>query len=294
MSRDPVTPLGTSSRGEGWHLAGPPGRALALPGAAVGLTCVGVGVTAVAAGEPLPAAVMLVVGTAFGLLPWRRHRRPVPPHDYEGRLGAGLALPFRPVSWRTIVAISLLALLCLGGALTAVLGLTDVARPDTAGAVVAAVLLGGFGLVMAIGAYGGARSRLARDRCILLTPDGIVLSAERTPVRMPWHAVVRLRPHWTLPPRSGFLPRTNPVRNWLTFEVHDELVDGRTRMSAFVGTDEPTVDVDSLAVDPHLALAVIRFYLENPEERGDLRSVAALDRAAAIARDGRDGVPSDG
>lgn len=244
---DPMetTPLSAGSAGEGWHLGRLADRAMSWLG---------------------PTHTRLA------------------PRDEEGSYGAGLALPLNPLSILTLVVLMLLGLAFAAGAVLVPLNwwrLEGVRHQIGAG--LGEVLFVAMALLFLVGGAASILQRVRGGRMVLLTADGVVITTDRRPVRVPWHAITAVRPHWTSR-RRGFFRFDDRVRNWLTLEADPALVEGRTGISAFAHTLAPTVDVATFACDPHLALAVLRFYLDNPEERGELRSVVALDRVAAITR----------
>ncbi len=283
MTSDETTPLGFSAtEGDGWHLDHPGGKVLTVVAVATGAVSIAFAVRTAAQGDWLPAVTVFLFALAVLLKPWSPTAARSAPRDYEGPLGAGLALPIHPVRWRSIGSLSLFAVLCFTGLGTALYRLGDV--DDPLGTVAATVVVGLLGAFFALGAYGGVRSQLTNDRCLLLTVDGLVIGGVRTPVRVRWHDVRGLRRHWTVTRRRGLLHHNDLVHNWLSFDVVPGAVEGKTPTSTLARTEEPTIDVATLAVDPRVVVAVVTFYLDNPEARGELRTVEAVDRAAEIAR----------
>lgn len=240
-----TTPLNAGSAGEGWHLGRLADRALSW----IGPT-----------------------------------RDRVAPQDTEGAAGSGLALPLNPMSWFALVFLAV-----LGAGFT----LAAVAIPlhwsqlegvgDQVGGALGELLVLALALLFVLGTYGGLRQRIRGGRMVLLTPEAVVITSDRRPVRVPWGAITAIRPHWTSR-RRGLFRFDDRVSNWLTLEADPARVEGRTAISAFALTKAPTIDVSALACDPHLALAVLRHYLEHSDDRAELRSVVALDRVAAITR----------
>ena len=154
------------------------------------------------------------------------------------------------------------------------------------GAVLASVVMVGAGALFLAGAWGGVVSRRSPHRGILLTVDGVVLRTQRPPVSFPWHAVSEVRPHWHRQRTGDDLIRSveDPIHNWLTFVADPAAVDGPNPLRGLAHTDHPTLDATKLAVGPELALQVCRFYLADGEARAELRTTAALDRVASLAR----------
>lgn len=218
-------------------------------------------------GVPL-GAVMICFGVALVRLPWRNSGPRLAPRDYEGRLGAGLVLRAHPSPWSVVLAlVGVTTFLGLGAGL--------MLAENEPGTVALLVLLG---TPFAIGAYGAVRSRFVKDRGMLVTVDGLVLNTQPRPCRIPWHALRGLGRRWTE------MPRTDQVHNWLRFDVDGDLVDGRTWASLLARTPAPVVDIERLAVDPELVVAVIDFYHRHPEEREELNSVVWEDRVGSLAR----------
>ena len=111
--------------------------------------------------------------------------------------------------------------------------------------------------------------RAGSGRGILLRPDGVVVRTGRAPVHLTWQHVFDFRPHWSRGSRRCPTGQ-DPVRNWLTVDLgrsHDE---------------SPRIEATRLALDPWLALRVLRYYLDNPRRRGELATEAALSRVAAL------------
>ena len=240
-----TTPLNVGSAGEGWHLGRVADRAMSW------------------------------IGPTHDL---------VAPHEAEGPAESGLALPLNPLSVLTMMLFLVLGVGFAAGALAIPL---NIDRVDG----VAARIVACFGALLALGLaalfvgglYAGIRQRVRGGRMVLLTMAGVVITSDRRPVRVPWQAITAVRPHWTSR-RRGLFRFDDAVSNWLTLEADPALVEGRTGVSVLARTKAPTVDVAALACDPFLALAVLRFYLDNPEQRRELRSTVALDRVAALER----------
>ncbi|GAB2973305.1 hypothetical protein [Nocardioides montaniterrae] len=274
-----TTPLAGNDRGEGWHRGLRRTTVLRWVGPGLAVVFLGAGLSSDARGHGSGYACLLVA-CLCALAYWMGYAGSAEPHDHEGRFGSGLALPLRPLSWQTCVLLGVLGLALV--ALPAAVALRWSQIEGRAGAVVGSTFGALVGLLLLTGAYAGIRQRLRKDRAILLTADGVVISSDRRPVRVPWHAITAVRPHWTCR-RSGHLRSEDIVHNWLTLEADPALVEGHTGVSALAGTPSPTVDIEALACDPDLVLRVLRFYLENPEERGELRSVVAVDRVRSLA-----------
>jgi len=111
--------------------------------------------------------------------------------------------------------------------------------------------------------------RAGSGRGILLRPDGVVVRTSDAPVHLTWQHVFDFRPHWSRGVRR-FPTGRDVVHNWLTVDLggsHD---------------DSPRVDATSLALDPWLALRVLRHYLDHPPRRVELATEAALTRVATL------------
>ena len=104
-----------------------------------------------------------------------------------------------------------------------------------------------------------------------------------------WEEMVTVRAHWSraLQFRSRLAAPGDRILIWLTFERAPTAAAsaGRDALAALSGSESPTVPVESLAVDPHLTIDILRFYLANPEVRGELASDDALARIDTLAAD---------
>lgn len=259
------TPLFLQAQGHGWHLR--PGRNALVAGAALVFAAI-LGAVAISAWRQekyAAAALLAVVAAGFlGLaVPWRRRR---PPRLVEDESGRGLLLPLgAPGPGPTLGALVIGPLLVLGG----VVGLVD----GQWGGLVA-VLAGG---VVLLGLYAALRATRIEDRGVALVPDGIVVRTSRTPVRLAWSDVTGVRAHWRRRVRGLYPTPDEPVHNWLTFEV--------------AGTGQGvSIDPTTFACDPELALAVIRHYLDHPDDRAELGTERSLLRAAHL-QDAEVGTP---
>lgn len=269
------------SRGDGWYLSPPSHRNQVIVCAIAGSVITLPSAMALVREQEPGALLALAVGVPLLLVHWMRSRRRIAPHDHEGRLGAGLALPVHPVTWVKIGALT-----CWGGfaVLVAVLlVVAPVAEVGVVGKVVGGLVAGGLGVALLSIAAAGVAGRLLKERMLLLTADELVLGLPAGQVRIPWHALRAVRAHWTVQPGKYAGWWDDQVTNWMSFDADPQHVRGDTRLAGqLAGREAPVVDVAMLAVDPHLAAAVIRFYVDNPEARGELRTVEALDRVALI------------
>lgn len=280
-----ATPLAFRESGEGWHLA--PRRMLLIKGAAIVLAGILALTVVDAARQGKWAAAVLVglIALAFGALPFQRDRQRLEPRLHGQGADAGLLLPTHAMKVSTILALGLIgAVLAVGSVGVAVEAVATEGVGASVGPVVGGLLGLLFALLMLVGAYAGVVSRRRPDRGLLLTPHVLVLRTQRTPITVPWASVTRVRAHWGRTLREG---RTTPgevIHNWLTFETDGPAADAPSAVAALSGTQAPTLDASTLAVDPHLALAVCELYLAQPEVRGELGTSACLDRVAALRR----------
>ncbi|GAB4011269.1 hypothetical protein [Nocardioides ultimimeridianus] len=279
-SGEPATPLRGHDAGEGWHLGLARNTWLAVVGIGVGVLLAGSAVVAARSGRPAAAVLLAVIAVGPLLAPWWRSRRRLPAYDYEGPEGSGLALPLNPMSWPAVLGCTIFGCTALAG-LTLIV--TGRARADSpVAAVLGGVLCAALAALFLLGAVGGVlQRRPTRGRFVLLTPEAVVLTSERRPVRVPWTAIRAVRPHWTSR-RQGWFRSDDLVSNWLSLAADPEQVAGRTHLSALALTADPTIAVAELAVDPWHALAVLRHYLEHPGDRAELRSTLAVDRFQAL------------
>lgn len=270
--------------GSGWQDRDDVRRLWAIVSVVLGVLLLGAALSTVEE-DVRGAVVFAATGAPLLLFPWFIERREHSPYDYEGRHGAGLALPLRPLSWALVAALTVWGLLLLGIASVALApALSDGDGPG-AGVVVSAVLGVILGVAFLAVAVSGVHSRLMRDRMILLTVDGVVLNPPSGTVRMPWHAVAAFERFWRLNPGKSPLRYDDRVSNYLVVRMADAaLVDGATPLSAFAGLPDPVLNRDQVAMDPDVAVAVLTYYLEHPEERAELRTVVWKDRVAAITR----------
>lgn len=275
MSQE-ATPIAFNRRGDGWHLHATRVwwyRGLSLVAAAIFLA---VSINAWTEGKVVATLVLVAVGVAFAVAPYRHSSRRLPPRTVVDRGGPGLLLPVHPFSVAAIAAALVLGIVLGAGALVA---LDDAVATGALGQGVGAIL----GLVPAglllLGGYAGIRSRIAADRGVLLLPDVVVLRTRREPVRIPWAAVREVRAHWRRRVR-GYPSPDEQISNWLTFEVARPDSDALALMS---GSSSPSMDPTSFAVDADAALALIRFYLAHPDARAELGTDRALARYGELA-----------
>lgn len=269
--------------GEGWILAPVPGsttrRVILL---LVGVVAIACGVQGV--DDVLGGIALVLIGVSLATSSLVELAKPIEPRDYEGRHGAGLAIPLRPhPRLFGVVAGSAgtgLALLVVAAWLADDVGI---------GGRIAATLFGGIGALIGLAfTYDVVASRLVRNLMFLLDVQGVTCRTPAGVVVVPWHGITGVRAHWTR--AEGDPKRTwdDVLQNWLTIETVPELVEGEVAQPP--GLDVPRTDVTInlrfLGTDPELTLAVLRFYLDNPEERGELRTVVALDRVAALRQQG--------
>lgn len=239
-------------------------------------------------------------GQGWHLPPGRPHRSP---HDYEGRLGSGLAMPLRPTAWWRIVLLGLMACVGLSFAALALMLLWSEGSQTLVSAVVVLGAAGASGVYFLIGTYAGLRSRLLADRLLLLTADAVIVNYALQRLQIPWHNIADLRRHWAREPaKKGWPPP--PIVNLLSLRVIQDLDSPRwggwatgptavrvrkpgppSRGARVAGRTSPELDVHILEVDPNLAFALIEFYRDHPEERAELNSVVWEDRAISIARE---------
>lgn len=288
-----TTPLSAGYRGEGWHLGLRRNLMVVVLGPLLAVVFVVCALLAHGEHRSVQVVVYLLVAVAFAPSPWFRSRRRVPPYSHEGAAGSGLMLPVNPMGWGGVVSLVLLGALAWAAFVGLLIRIAHEESLVTTVAVGAlfAVLIAGPGCLFLLGAYGGVRARLRGDRGLLLTPDAVVVTTERRRVVVPWSAIRAIRPHWTQR-RQGFFGFDDIVHNWLTLDADPDQVRGRTRLGALAQTRAPTVDAEQVACGPALALAVLRWYLDQPETRNELRSDLAVDRAAALERSLADASPA--
>ncbi len=278
-----VTPLRFNDEGDGWHLA-PPRRFLQR-GLAVTATVLTV-VVAIdvarrgEAGLALGLGAVAIFAVAIGL----ERRSPRPARMHESPTAYGLLIPTHPVKISLIVTFLVGGVgLCVGPGVAVALGAGE---DNRAGQVFGILICLVFGILFVAGAFGGIASWRTRQRGILLTVDGVTLHTQKPPASFAWHTCSGLRTHWTRirSSRNSFTTPDDLIANWLSFVVDPDDVQGRVVQLVNARTQQPTVDVKALGLDPALALAVCRFYLTDAEARAELRTTAALDRVASLAR----------
>lgn len=283
----PTTPLLGHDQGEGWHLAPRRRYLFAAGNVLAGVVLVYLGWTALRQGVVAAAVVAWALAVPVAAVPFER-RRALPARTVESPTHFGLLLPVHPLK------VSLIAILAGFGALLLAVpfGLVWAGTQgrlhggDYVMAVVISLVAVVLGLVFLAGVSGGVASHRGRNRGVLITVDGVVLRTQRPPASFPWHAVRGVRPHWRRQREPGDFIRSveDSIHNWLTFVVDPGTVTGPATLPVFTGTNDPTVDASAFAIEPELVLAVCRFYLENAEERAELRTTACLDRVASLAR----------
>lgn len=282
-----TTPLTGNNDGEGWHLK-PKRRfffaALSVVGA---LILVGLARQALAEGRVVVAVYALLIAVPIAAVPVERQRSQ-PARMFESPTSYGLLLPLHPYKVSLVVCFALVAPLLLATPFGLVYAGTQgrLEGAEYVGAVLGSLVAVAVGLLFVAAAWGGLASRRSPNRGILLTIDGVVLRTQHKPASFGWHAVRGVRAHWRRQRSAGdnFISPEDIVRNWFTFEVDPAQVEGSTPASAFAGIKHPTLDASRMALDPELALAVCRFYLDDAEARGELRTTSALDRVASLAR----------
>lgn len=264
-----TTPLSAGREGGGWHLA--LRRHRLIPRFVAGLAGVSIVLAAVqlAHGHLELAFLLAVVAAAFAPAPWWHNRRRADRTRVDSTPDPGLLLPVNPSTW----AFAASALLLGAGFVEAgvALAMRAADEGDSAAGVVVLVPVCGLGLLLLIVAVAAMRSRFRRGLGLLLTPDAIVVATGRRPLRVPWNAVVAIRPHWVRMV-DDWIAIDDEVRNLLTIQVHRRLVARRPR----------PLDASRLACRPELALAILRFYLDHPEARHELGSSASLDRVRSM------------
>ena len=260
--------------GEGWYLR--PRRRLVLRAWGVVL------VLAVLVGASLAsrdaraglAVYQVVVAAALVLVLLPRRDDDRPPRTVDAPEGRGLLLPSRPASATWVLSLGALAVLVwLLPLLLAPVVDPSPGRgtPSLVAVVLAVVVCAGAGLLLALAAARGVRSRVARHDGLLLLPHGPVLRRASRVASTPWSDVRAVEARWSRPRARGDAWRVGdgPVRNWLVLERSEE-AGAPGAMS---------LDVAELAVDPELALALARHYLADPDARDELDGGAALRRA---------------
>ena len=278
---DQTTPLAFNTTGTGWHLR--PRRrfffvALGLLGGAVFV--VG-GVAAVRDQKYLAAAFLLVVGVAFALLPMPSSRRRLPARRYDGDGGPGLLLPVHPSRVATIAATGVIgAVLAAAGVGMAVEGVATGEVGQVFGSLLT-LLVGG---LLLLGSHAGIRSRMATDRGLVLTPEGVLLRTRRAPATVPWSRIGEVRAHWHRRVKGAFTSVEEPIHNWLTFELRAGAPVEPDPLRVMSGSASPTMDAATLAVDPYVVLDLARFYLQHPECRAELATDAGQARLDALRR----------
>lgn len=124
------------------------------------------------------------------------------------------------------------------------------------------------------------RQRRAARRGIVLTPEAVVVETLVPAVVIPWSG---LREIHTFHLRWGWGSLPAPTQNWIGFVVDDPgAIEGVGRPAAAVEKrlkSRPTVGVfatEILRIDPLAALAGMQWYLEHPEDRHRLATLAGL------------------
>ncbi|MBB6628327.1 hypothetical protein H5V45_13455 [Nocardioides sp. KIGAM211] len=278
---DQATPIRGNRAGEGWHLE-PRRRWLLLVGAVLAAALLIVpGIVAATQGKLLAAAFCIVIGLAFLALPFGRTRRRLPARAWTDGTEHGVLLPTHPMKVTSIAALAVLgSVLTAAGVGIGVEAVLDGTYGDLVGAFISLLI----GLLMLLGAYAGIRSRMASDRGLLLTPAAVTLRTGRVVEVLPWTGVVAVHAHWNRRVRGAFKSVDEQIDNWLTFQTAPGVVEGDDPLALMSGTKQPTLDAETLAMDPYVVVDVLRFYLEQPDRRTELATDAALARVADLER----------
>lgn len=277
--RTETTPLRGNDRGEGWHLRAKRRWCLGIVAAVMcGLFLLGAA-GALAEGNVVAAVLIGVLGVAFASIPLASRQRPLQPRLVDG----GLLLPTHGMSRLFTFGSGVLGFLLLLAPVVAVTGMGE--SPATKGlAVVVSLFPAAIGVLFLLGAWGGITGSRRRDKGLLLTPEALVLNTQAEPMRIPWDAVLAVRPHWSRFRPSGDLFRSpeDPVHNWLSFPADPARVEGENPLGRMAGTPAPTMDAEKIAVDREGAVAVLRYYLEHPAARAELGGPSSLAEARRL------------
>lgn len=259
----PPDPIRNADGGRGWHLRPRRLRVLRVLSGLLGAAFAVAGPLLWSAGGAMSLLVTFM-GLAFLLLAWPPRRQRLEAHTVVHDRTPGLLIPVsRPSLGRVLVDVVV-------GALLVVLGPLAASEQQAWQALGASPL----GALLAYVGYVGLRLRTLPHRGVLLLPDAVVLQTRLDSTRIPWSEIRKIRAHWTRW-RRGFRSPDEPVRNWLSFELRGEPLgaldpEGRPR--------SPWVEPTALAVDPEVALSVIRYYQEHPAHRDELGSERAVER----------------
>lgn len=257
----------------GWHLERPRRRAMPVVWAALAALLGWFAWTLIQDGEPLSAALALVIaaGCAWMILPPRRVPRE--PRVVPTGHGLGLLLPMQAKSWRFVVLGSLAIVLAL---VAGVRGLLD-------REILPALVVLGIGVLAAIAMVDELQMRRRGPRGLVLTPAGIALHDRNPAQTWPWHKIGDVHAwHTFVAPRHNdlFRPRSALV-NQLTLTERPPGAVGRPEREQ--GHGDADVDADNLLCDPVTAFRLLRLYAGDPSLRWELGSDAALRRWATLA-----------
>ncbi|WP_193612405.1 hypothetical protein [Nocardioides lijunqiniae] len=277
---DTPTPLTFRDSGAGWHLK--PRRRFLLIGAAtvVGAVLALAGLRALLLGKVAAGVLLLVLAAAVAVIPFGNSRRRLPPATYDGPEGRGTLLPIHAVRVVSVLALLVFGLLLVVAPALALREVLHDRGGDRVLGLVISVFVLLLGLLLLVGAYGGVRSRMTPSKGILLTPTRVVLRTQTEPMVFGWEAVRGVWPHWTRQRAvTDLIPSPDdPIHNWLSFEVTPGAVQGLNALGRMARTEDPTLDAEKIASDPHAVVAFCRFYLAEPEARAELGTPAALAR----------------
>jgi hypothetical protein len=192
--------------------------------------------------------------------------------------GRGVFVPARHTGAVTTVALAVLSACGLSVALLAAYVAIRDGMPQLW---IGVGLCGVLGALFAVGVAGSLRQRRTARCGIVLTPEAVVVETVVPAVIIPWS---RLEEIHTFHLRWGWGPMPAPTQNWIGFVVDEPgAIEGVGRPAAAVAKrlkSRPTVGVfatEILRIDPLAALAGMQWYLEHPEDRGRLGSVAGLN-----------------
>ncbi|MBF4161290.1 hypothetical protein [Nocardioides acrostichi] len=287
INADAPTPIRGNEGGEGWHLAP---RRRYLRGALVGLGVLLIAFAAASGakeGEPAGWAVLAMLLVGAVLYAVDRPRRDLEPRPWVDKAGgrSGLLLPAAGFRWGTVYLFAVGAVACLVGPVVALV--VAAGEGGLAKALLATALLWLLGLLFVAATVGGVRSRVRSGLGLLLGPDQVWLTMQFKPASLRWDDVVAVRAHWSRyrPAKDLFRSPEDRIDNFLTLEAPGEDVAGTVFVRGAVRVDGLTLDVRRLAIDPYLALAVVRHYLDHPGERAELDSTSAVERVASLRRE---------
>ncbi|WP_157508957.1 hypothetical protein [Luteipulveratus halotolerans] len=276
-----TTPVAHNTHGEGWHLRLKRRHLPKVICFFAGLCFLLLGVFSYK--EALQnrwfGVPIALLGVILMVLPFGGRPAPMSARQHQH----GLLIPTRPPSLRRVIAYGIFAGLMLS---LAAVSVAMVVVDGEYGAIFGGIVLLLIGLLASAACLGGIRSRRAPDQGLLLTPDEVVLLRQER-MSVPWSDVTGFRDHWRRSVGRGvYNTADDQVDNWLTVvrrpgAAADAPPDVASLLS---GTSDPSLDAATVGMDPYLALAIARFYLDHPEARAELGSHAAVSRSDAIAR----------